>query len=139
MPAIKASEALMRGFQDKQTSLLAMVSIEARIPSDHPLRRIKKMADQELNRLSGVFNRMYSQVGRPSIAPERILKSLLLIALIRSEASGSCASKWATICCFAGFWTWSLRKRASMPRCLARIVIRLMEHEVGRLFFDAVV
>src|SRR5262249_14293725 len=71
-----ASEALMRGFQDKQTSLLAMVSIEARIPSDHPLRRIKKMADQELNRLSGVFNRMYSQVGRPSIAPERILKSL---------------------------------------------------------------
>src|SRR5262249_16709949 len=48
---------------------------------------IKKMADQELNRLSGVFNRMYSQVGRPSIAPERILKSLLLIALysVRSE------------------------------------------------------
>src|SRR5262249_52755790 len=123
MPAIKASEALMRGFQDKQTSLLAMVSIEARIPSDHPLRRIKKMADQELNRLSGVFNRMYSQVGRPSIAPERILKSLLLIALYSVRSERQLCEQWATICCFAGFWTWSLRKRASMPRCLARIVI----------------
>jgi len=71
----------MRGTQDKQTSMLALFSIEARIPSDHPLRRIKKLADRQLVELSGVFNRMYSQVGRPSIAPERILKSLLLIAL----------------------------------------------------------
>src|SRR5574341_490151 len=81
------SEGLMRGLQDGQTGMWAFVSIEERIPNDHPLRRIKGMADQELKKLSGVFNRMYSQVGRPSIAPERILKSLLLIALysVRSE------------------------------------------------------
>ena len=58
MPAIKAVEALMRGFQDGQTSMLAVMSIEERIPSDHPLRRIKGMAAQELKKLSGVFNRM---------------------------------------------------------------------------------
>jgi transposase len=77
----------MRGVQDRQTSMLAYVCIEERIPSDHPLRGIKGMADQELKKLSGVFNRMYSQIGRPSVAPERILKSLLLIALysVRSE------------------------------------------------------
>ena len=77
----------MRGLQDKQTSLWAVISIEERIPSSHPLRGIKTLADQRLVDLSRVFNRMYSQVGRPSIAPERILKSLLLIALysVRSE------------------------------------------------------
>ena len=77
----------MRGRQDRQASMLALFSIEARIPSEHPLRRIKTMADQQLLRLSPVFNRMYSSVGRPSVAPEKILKSLLLIALysVRSE------------------------------------------------------
>src|SRR6516165_11470169 len=66
---------------------LASEPVKDRIPSDHPLRRIKKLADQRLVDLSRVFNRMYSEVGRPSIAPERILKSLLLIALysVRSE------------------------------------------------------
>lgn len=84
---IDSLEGLMRGLQVKQTRLWAVVSIEERIPSIHPLRRIKKLADQRLVALSGVFNRMYSQVGRPSIVPERILKSLLLIALcsVRSE------------------------------------------------------
>src|SRR2546429_10027497 len=77
----------MRGTQDRQVSMLALISIEGRIPPDHPLRKIKAMADQELLKLSGGFNRMYSTVGRPSVAPEEILKSLLLIALysVRSE------------------------------------------------------
>ena len=77
----------MRGTQDRQQSMLGLISIEARIPSDHSLRQIKKMADQELVRLSRVFDRMYSNLGRPSVAPEKILKSLLLIALysVRSE------------------------------------------------------
>ena len=61
------------------------------------------MADQELVRLSRVFDRMYSNLGRPSVAPEKILKSLLLIALYWSGASGSFASNWATI-----FFRWFL-------------------------------
>jgi hypothetical protein len=60
-------------------------SIETRIPSDHPLRRIKKMADQELVGLSRVFDRMYCKLGRPSVAPEKILKSLLLIGLSKES------------------------------------------------------
>src|SRR5437867_13302272 len=87
MPPVESLEALMRGTQDRQACMLALISIEARIPSDHPLRRIKRMADQELVGLSRVFERMYSHLGRPSVAPEKILKSLLLIALysVRSE------------------------------------------------------
>ena len=44
MPVIKGVEGLMRGLQDGQTSMLAIISIEQRIPSEHPLRRIKGMA-----------------------------------------------------------------------------------------------
>jgi hypothetical protein len=76
MPANKATEDRMRGVQDQQASMWAYISVEERIPKDHPLRRIKELADEELKQLPAVFNRMYSQVGRPSIAPERILKSL---------------------------------------------------------------
>src|SRR5215470_17348457 len=139
MPAIKASEALMRGFQDKQTSLLAMVSIEARIPSDHPLRRIKKMADQELNRLSGVFNRMYSQVGRPSIAPERILKSLLLIALYSVRSERQLCEQMGYNLLFRWFLDMELEEESFDATVFSKNRDRLMEHEVGRLFFDAVV
>jgi transposase len=139
MPTIKSSEALMRGFQDKQTSLLAMISIEARIPSDHPLRRIKKMADQELNRLSGVFNRMYSQVGRPSIAPERILKSLLLIALYSVRSERQLCEQMGYNLLFRWFLDMELEEESFDATVFSKNRDRLMEHEVGRLFFDAVV
>src|SRR5258705_6693128 len=64
---IVSLEAWMRGTQDRQASMLALISIEGRIPSEHPLRGIKGMADRELLGLSRVFNQMYSKVGRPSV------------------------------------------------------------------------
>ena len=77
----------MRGISEKQAVMLSLISPETRVPKDHPLRRIKAMADRELERLSRVFDEMYSHTGRPSIPPERVLKSLVLIALysVRSE------------------------------------------------------
>jgi len=77
----------MRGISEKQSVMLSLISPESRVPKDHPLRQIKTMPDQELKRLSARFDQMYSYTGRPSIPPETILKSLLLIALysVRSE------------------------------------------------------
>jgi len=49
----------MRGISEKQAVMLSLISPENRVPKDHPLRRIKGMADQELERLSRVFNDMY--------------------------------------------------------------------------------
>lgn len=66
----------MRGIADKQGMMLLFFNLEDRVHQDHPLRRIKLMADGELKKLSSVFQRMYSHMGRPSIPPERILKSL---------------------------------------------------------------
>ena len=67
--------------------MLCLVNVEERVPQDHPLRPIKKMADEALKRLSRSFDRMYSAKGRPSVPPERLLKAMVLMGLygIRSE------------------------------------------------------
>ncbi len=77
----------MRGRPNAQRTMLAIVDLEARVPRDHPLRRIKAVADAALAELSPTFDRMYAKVGRASVPPERLLKASLLIALypVRSE------------------------------------------------------
>ncbi len=60
----------MRGRQDPQVTMLAFVDLEARVPADHPLRTIRALADDALVKLSAEFDRMYADVGRPSIPPE---------------------------------------------------------------------
>jgi transposase len=77
----------MRGADTKQSSMLCLLSPEDRVPKDHPLRAIKELADAALAEMSPLFEEMYSEVGRPSVPPERLLKASLLIALytVRSE------------------------------------------------------
>lgn len=67
--------------------MICLVSPETSVPSDHPIRAIKLLADAALASLSPVFDEMYAAGGRPSVPPERLLKGQLLMALytIRSE------------------------------------------------------
>jgi transposase len=77
----------MRGADDRSDFLFSYVSPEHRVPPDHPLRPIRTMTDAALTRLSDRFETMYSEMGRPSIPPEQLLRALLLQHLysIRSE------------------------------------------------------
>ena len=77
----------MRGRRNPQITMLAFIDLEERVPPDHPLRTIKRLADEALAELSPTFDEMYAEDGRPSIPPERLLKASLLIALysVRSE------------------------------------------------------
>ena len=77
----------MRGEDRQQVSMFSYVSTERRVPPDHPLRVIWVLSDAALHGLSGRFAQLYSRVGRPSIAPEKLLRALLLQVLytIRSE------------------------------------------------------
>jgi transposase len=77
----------MRGEDVQQSHLFSYVSPDERIPSDHPLRAVRELTDQALKKLSREFAKMYSDLGRPSIPPEKLLRALLLQALysIRSE------------------------------------------------------
>src|SRR5262245_437657 len=67
--------------------MLSYVSPEQRVPADHPLRPIREMTDEVLRHLSPRFARLYAKTGRPSIAPEKLLRALLLQVLysVRSE------------------------------------------------------
>ena len=64
----------MRGRYDSQLTMLAFIDLETRVPTDHPLRVIKMLADQALKALSPDLDRMYANVGRQSIPPERLLR-----------------------------------------------------------------
>jgi transposase len=77
----------MRGKDEQQLDVFSYVSPEQRVPQDHPLRRLRAMTDEALQQLQPRFNKLYAQIGRPSIAPERLLRALLLQALysVRSE------------------------------------------------------
>jgi len=71
----------MRGDRNLQNPMFFVASTEERLPQDHPLRAIKRQADEVLKVMSGDFQAAYSQTGRPSIPPEALLKALLLQAL----------------------------------------------------------
>ena len=77
----------MRGADEQQSQIFSYLSPEARVRKDHPLRAIRAMVDEVLARLSPQFDAMYASVGRPSIAPEKLLRAQLLQMLytIRSE------------------------------------------------------
>lgn len=77
----------MRGNEEQQEAVFSYVSLEKRVPVDHPLRKIRKMVDEALQELSPRLEGLYSSTGRPSIAPEKLLRALLLQALYgkRSE------------------------------------------------------
>src|ERR1700726_1541251 len=77
----------MRGHDERQEGMFSYVSPEKRVPLDHPLRRVRAMSDAALQGMSPKFGALYSQYGRPSIAPEKLLRALLLQALysVRSE------------------------------------------------------
>jgi transposase len=77
----------MRGEDPKQEAMFSYVSPEQRVPADHPLRPVREMVDTILKEMSGRFARLYSERGRPSIAPERLLRALLLQIFysVRSE------------------------------------------------------
>src|SRR4029453_8837454 len=77
----------MGGGDGQQGGLFSYVSPERRIPADHPLRPIREMTDEVLRQLSRRFAGLYAKTGRPSIAPEKLLRALLLQVLysVRSE------------------------------------------------------
>jgi len=80
-------EAEMRGSDERSGSLFSYVDLEARVRSDHPLRTMREIANAALSDLSRAFTALYTDFGRPSIAPEKLLRAMLLQAFygIRSE------------------------------------------------------
>src|ERR1035437_10335350 len=94
----------MRGDERIQDRMFSYVSLEQRVPADPPLRAVRKLADAVLRSLSPEFDALYAASGRPSIAPEYILRALLLQVSTRCARSDCRSGKSTTSCCFAVRW-----------------------------------
>src|SRR5580698_10308659 len=87
----------MRGEDERSGSLFSYVDLEARVGRDHPLRAIRAIVNKALAALAGEFSALYSPMGRPSIAPEKLLRAMLLQAFysIRSERQLIARNGWS--------------------------------------------
>jgi transposase len=92
----------MRGTDNEQSWMFSYISAERRVPKDHPLRVIREMADKALKDLDKRFAGMYAGLGRPSIAPERLLRALLLQVLYTVRSERLLMEHSTTISCSAG-------------------------------------
>ena len=118
--------------------MLALVDLEERVPKDHPLRTIKAVADEALERLSAEFDRMYSKVGRASVPPERLLKASLLISLYSVRSERAFCEELEYNLLFRWFLDMNLMERSFDPTVFTKNRRRLLEHRVGQALFDEV-
>jgi transposase len=119
--------------------MLAFVDVETRIPLDHPLRTIKRLADEALLELSPVFDAMYEADGRPSIPPERLLKASLLISLYSVRSERAFCEELEYHLLFRWFLDMDLVEPSFDASTFSKNRRRLLKHQVARRFFDRVV
>lgn len=101
----------MLGFDIKAEALCTYVTSESFVPKDHPLRAIRKMADEALAGMDSLFDGMYATTGRSSIPPEKLLKAQLLMILYSIRSNRQLAEQIHYNFLFAGFSAWHWTRR----------------------------
>ncbi len=129
----------MRGKTEKQITMLSSLTPNQMIPQDHPIRKIKPIVDRALREMSSTFNQMYSEMGRPSIPPEHLLKSCLLIAFYSIRSERQFCERLQYDMLFKWFLDLNIMDPAFNASSFAKNKQRLLEHEVAHEFFLAVV
>ena len=128
----------MRGKPQAQPDFLTVINLNDCVPTDHPLRAIKRRLDAVLQRLSPLFDALYEELGRPSIPPEQLLKARVLTALytVRSER---------LFCEQLGYnllWLWFLDREFAEGSfnhsVFAKNYERVLSADVAKLFFAEV-
>src|SRR5215831_17294142 len=131
------SEAPMRGLDQRTGELFSYVDLEKRVPAKHPLRAIRALVNEVLGALDGEFSKLYADSGRPSIAPERLLRALLLQAFytIRSER------QLMELIDYNLLYRWFVGLGVDEPVWVATVFTknrdRLLEADVARKFLAA--
>src|SRR3984893_12022560 len=129
----------MRGHDRPQATMLTLVNPEQRVPANHPIRLIKALAEVALKELSPLFEQMYSQIGRPSIPPERLLKASLLMALYTVRSERLFCEQLDYNLLFRWFLDMGLDEPSFDHSSFTRNRARLLEHDVAREFFARIV
>ncbi len=128
----------MRGHDTQQSTMFSYLSPEQRVPADHPLRRIRPMVDVALRALSPSFDAMYSTLGRPSIAPEKLLKTLLLQALYTIRSERLLMEQLGYNLLFRWFVGLNMDESVWVPTVYSKNRDRLLEGDIAEKFFAQV-
>jgi len=129
----------VRGITDPQSHMFSYISAEERVPAEHPLRPIKGYAEAALRDLAFSFEVMYSDTGRPSIPPERLLKAQLLIALYSVRSDRLFCEMLEYNMLFRWFLDMNLDDPGFDASTFSKNRERLLSQDVAHKFFDAVV
>jgi len=119
--------------------MLTAVPPDALVPQGHPIRKIKPLVDVALTKLSPVFDQMYADEGRPSIPPEHLLKGCLLIALFSVRSERQFCERLHYDLLFKWFLDLNILDPAFDHSVFSKNKDRLLEHQVAREFFKAIV
>ena len=119
--------------------MFSYLSPEQRVPADHPLREIREMTDRILVELSASFSRMYSEVGRPSIPPEKLLRALLLQVLYTVRSERMLMEQLNYNLLFRWFVGLNMDDPVWDVTVFTKNRARLLGADVARSFFDLVV
>jgi transposase len=128
----------MRGEQDRQVEMLLGVVADDLVAQDHPIRAIRRIVDRALRELSPLFDQMYAAGGRPSIPPEHLLKSLVLIALYSIRSERQLCERLQYDLVFKWFLDLNISDAAFNPSTFSKNRERLLTHDAIGKFFAAV-
>jgi transposase len=135
-----STEVRMRGDDpEPQGSMWSYVPMERRIPADHPLRRMRPLVDAVLRELSPQFDGLYSRVGRPSIAPEKLLRTLLLQVLYTVRSERLLMEQLDYNLLFRWFVGLEMDDPIWDPTVFTKNRQRLLTGDIAQAFFDRVV
>jgi len=125
----------MRGKPQAQPEFLTTINLNQRVPSDHPLRGIKTRVDQVLAKLSPLFDELYAGEGRPSIPPEQLFKSRILMALYSVRSERLFCEQLA----YNLLWLWFLDRELDEgsfdPTVFTHNYDRVLSADAAKLFF----
>jgi transposase len=129
----------VRGSPERQQAMVVIVSPEDLVPSDHPIRRIRKVVDAVLSTLDGELGAMYAPNGRPSVPPEQLLKASVLMALYSIRSERAFCERLNYDLLFKWFLDLPIEARAFDATTFSKNRRRLLDAEIAERFFAAVV
>jgi transposase len=128
----------MRGQDRQQSAMFSYLSPEERVPAKHPLRQVRMMVDMALKALSPAFDQIYATLGRPSIAPEKLLRALLLQILFTIRSEELLMEQLEYNLLFRWFVGLNMDESVWVPTVFSKNRERLMNGDVAEKFFDQI-
>jgi transposase len=128
----------MRGDDQQQSGMFSYVSLEDRVPADHPLRAIRKTVDEILKNMGKDFDGLYAQTGRPSVPPERLLRGVLLQIFYSVRSERMLMEQMNYNLLFRWFVGLEMDEPVWNHAVFSKNRERVLNHEVAREFFRRV-